>query len=342
MKKRLLIAAGIALVFLAIAGAIAANRILFANNTSFSDTTKLFYVRTGTSFENLVQKLQREGIISNQRTFKWAASLKRFETVKPGKYKFAKGESNQNIINRLRSGNQEPVLVRLDGTATLADLCGKLSKQLEADSATFAATFLNPDTIAVRGFVPETFASMFIGDTYDFFWNMTATQIIERMKKEYTTYWSDDKDSLAAQLELTREQVATLASIVKGETAMKAEAPKIAGLYLNRLRNGIPLQADPTVKFALGNPNVQRILYQDLSVDSPYNTYKYSGLPPGPISLPEPEYMDAVLKHENHDYIYMCAQPGNTGFHNFAVSGEQHMQNAAAYQRWLNERNILR
>ena len=342
MKKRLLIAGGIALFLVALAGAIGAYRILFVTNTSFTDNSKLFYVRTGTSFESLVQKLQREGIIANANTFQWAASMKRFESVKAGKYKFSKGDNNQSIINRLRSGNQEPVLVRLDGTATLAELCGKLAKQLEADSATFAATFLNPDTIAARGFAPETFASLFLGDTYDFYWNNSATHIIERMKKEYTAYWTTDKDNLATQLQLTREQVATLASIVKGETAMKAEAPKIAGLYLNRLKRGIPLQADPTVKFALGNPSIQRILYQDLSVDSPYNTYKYAGLPPGPISLPEPVYMDAVLQHENHDYIYMCAQPGNTGYHNFAVSGEQHMQNAAAYQRWLNERNILR
>jgi len=339
-KKGFLIGAAIVCLILSAIGIYLYGQ-LWSPNTAFSENNKIMLVRTGTDFDQLCNQLEQENLVKNITGFQFAAKLKKFTKVKPGRYKLKSGMSNVQLVNMLRAGDQEALLIRLDGMMDLHDVAGALGKKLEHDSLYFESYF-SPDTAMQRGFTPEAFSSFFIADTYDFFWNMTGEEFLQRMKTIYDAYWTKNNLNKAQALQLSPAQVATLASIVKGETAIKEEAPKIAGLYLNRLHQGIRLQADPTVLFAIHDASRQRVLPEDLQVVSAYNTYQIDGLPPGPISLPEKTYLDAVLNAESHAYIYMCAQPENTGFHNFTSSYDQHLQNAKAYHDWLNRSNIRR
>lgn len=250
--------------------------------------------------------------------------------------------TNMALVNLLRSGAQESILIRLDGLRDLQELAGTLGKELEHDSSYFASYLLPPDSALKHGFSPSTFACLFIADTYDFYWSTSGADLLTRMNEIYERFWTPERRAKADALGLSLEEVATLASIVKGETARKDEAPKIAGLYYNRIQLGMPLQADPTVLFGLNDRTRKRVLYSDLSIDHAYNTYRIVGLPPGPISLPEKTYLDAVLNLAKHNYIYMCAQPDGTGYHNFAESYSDHQKNSALYHAWADKNNISR
>jgi UPF0755 protein len=314
----------------------------FKGNTAFSEKSKVLVIKSGSDVESLAEQLFTQGIIQNRGTFLWCAQLKRFSNVKPGRYKITSGMSNGTMVNLLRSGAQETILIRLDGLRDLQDLAGVLGKELEHDSTYFANYLLHPDTSAKYGFTPATFACLFIADTYDFYWSSSGNDLLKRMNEIYEKFWTAERRAKADSLNLTLVEVATLASIVKGETARKDEAPKIAGLYYNRIKMGMPLQADPTVLFGLNDRTRKRLLFSDLSIDHPYNTYRIAGLPPGPISLPEKLYLDAVLNLTSHNYIYMCAQPEGTGYHNFTDSYSEHQKNSALYQAWANKNNIYR
>jgi UPF0755 protein len=314
----------------------------FSNNTAFQEKSKILLVRSGSNIEGLAQEMAKQGILKNESSFLWCAKLKRFSLVKPGRYKIVSGMGNGALVNLLRSGAQSTILIRLDGLRDLQELAGALGRELEHDSAYFAAYLLPPDTAAKFGFTPATFASLFIANSYDFYWNTTGVDLMKRMQEIYENFWTPERRSKADSLHLSLDEVATLASIVKGETARKDEAPKIAGLYYNRIKTGMPLQADPTVLFGLNDRTRKRLLFSDLSIDHPYNTYRIAGLPPGPISLPEKTYLDAVLNLTSHNYIYMCAQPEGTGYHNFTDSYSEHQKNSALYQAWVNKNNIYR
>lgn len=317
-------------------------KVVYSPNTAFEGKEKYLYIRTGTSFEQLLEKLRHNGIIRSSRTFLWSAKLLGLSRVVPGKYLIASSSNNATVVRMLRDGVQTPVIIQLTGTPTVEALCGKLARQLEKDSATFAAVLLQPDTIAAHGHNYYTWPSALPAKGYTFQWDAHPATVLASLLQEGRIFWSPERLQKAAQLSLTPDEVATLASIVRGETVRSEEAPIIAGLYLNRLQKGMKLQSDPTVTFAKGLSNVQRVLNDDLAVESPYNTYRIQGLPPGPISLPEPHYMEAVLNAAQHDYLFMCAQPGGSGYHDFTASDLQHMANARAYRQWLDTQNIRR
>jgi UPF0755 protein len=316
---------------------------IFVSNVSMEAEHEIVYIPTGSDFEFVLEELEQKGIVENQRSFRWVAVKKEYDkNVKPGRYKIRNGLSNNDLVNMLRLGNQDPVMVVFNNVRTLNQMAGRVARYFEADSAEFADYLSDSELPSMYGFDAATFTSMFIPETYEFFWNTSPEEYAERMKQEYEKFWEGERDRKAKKLEMTREEVVTLASIVDEETLYDNENAKVAGLYLNRLENGIPLQADPTLKFALGDFSRQRILNKDKEIDSPYNTYKYRGLPPGPITIPSVSAIDGVLDHEKHNYLYMCAKADFSGYHAFARSYSQHMKNAREYQRVLNQRRIYR
>lgn len=262
------------------------------------------------------------------------------ERVKPGNYAIRPGDSMRDICLRLLSGNQTPVRLVIPSVRTLDRLAGAVGKQLMTDSAAIAAILTDQHLIDSLGYTAETFPTLFLPNTYEVYWTMSPEQFIARMKKEHDTFWNPERKKKAQAQGLTPIEVTTLASIVDEETNKNDEKPLVAGLYLNRLKRGMLLQADPTVKFAHGKFDLRRILLAHLTIDSPYNTYKYAGLPPGPIRIPSIAAIESVLNPAKHSYIYMCAKEDFSGYHNFASTLGQHNANARRYQQALNQRGI--
>ncbi len=313
----------------------------FSSESSFNDESKLIYVPTGSDFEALVNILDRDSIIEDIDNFKWLAEQKKFDKgVKPGCYNIEKSYTINEIINKLRIGDQESVRLTFNNLRTLEELSGKLAKYIEADSISILQNLKDPDVYNKYGFNKNTINTMFIPNTYEVFWNTSAQGIIEKMASEYKSFWNESRKGKAAQLNLSQSEVTILASIVKSETTKSDEAPRVAGVYLNRLRIGMALQADPTLVYALGDFTIKRVLDVHKEIDSPYNTYKYAGLTPGPINFPDVSYIDAVLSAEEHNYFYFCAKPDFSGYHDFSKSYKQHLVYARKYQRELNKRRI--
>jgi UPF0755 protein len=243
-------------------------------------------------------------------------------------------------IARMLKGSQAPVNVTFNNIRTLPDLAGRLSEQLQADSLTMLAALTDDSVAAEYGFTPREFIGMFIPDTYELYWTTSPASFIERMKREYDRFWNEARLAKLDEIGLTRKEVSAMASIIDEETNRSDEMATIAGVYMNRIANGMPLQADPTVKFALGDPFIKRILYKHLEVDSPYNTYRHTGLPPGPIRMPSTQALNAVLNYQHHDYLYFCAKPDFSGYHAFAKTLSAHNLNAAAYAKALDTAGI--
>ena len=262
------------------------------------------------------------------------------QRVKPGNYAIRPGDSMRAICLRLLSGNQTPVKLVIPSVRTLDRLAGAVGKQLMTDSAAVMTLLTDKHFLDSLGYIPATVPCMFIPNTYEVYWTMTPEQLVARMLKENKRFWNDSRLAKAKAQGLTPNEVITLASIVDEETAKDDEKPMVAGLYLNRLKRGMLLQADPTVKFALGEFELRRILYAHLQIDSPYNTYKYAGLPPGPIRIPSMSAIESVLGPAKHTYIYMCAKEDFSGYHNFATTLTQHNANARRYQQALNKLGI--
>lgn len=316
---------------------------IFVSNVNLESDHALFYIHTGSGFEQVMEDLETGGIIADPKSFKWVARKKGYDkNIKPGRYKIKNGSSNNELVNLFRSGNQDPVMVVFNNVRTLEQLAGRVSGYLEGDSAEFAAYLTDPELPSEYGFTPETFSAMFIPNTYEFFWTTTPGDFTERMNFEYEDFWKGKRDKQAEKLEMSRIEVVTLASIVDEETLYDEENSKVAGVYLNRLEQGIPLQADPTLKFAIDDLSRKRILNIDKQIDSPYNTYKNKGLPPGPISIPSVSAIDGVLDYEDHNYIFFCAKPDFSGYHVFARTLAQHNRNAREYQQALNRNRIYR
>jgi UPF0755 protein len=273
--------------------------------------------------------------IENKTTWKIAAKLKRLNMIKPGLYRFKKGISNNDIIREFRSGGLATVMLRIDDVSSLEELSAKLGQSLMHDSAHFMSCFSNDSILSSFDSKASQAASLIRPNTYEFYWNMDGVSFLKKMKEEYDKLWNVSRLDAADELGLNQHEVITLASIVKAETSNLEEAPRIAGLYLNRLRIGMPLQSDPTALFGR-RKSAGRVYLTDIQSDTPYNTYKFKGLPPGPINFPENTYIDAVLNAEQHRYIYMCAEPGATGRHRFSLGLSEHEGNRAAYIRWLN------
>lgn len=294
------------------------------------------------TYEQVIDSLKKHNIIMNYKAFDWVAKRKNYAAaVKPGKYLLDKGLNTNQILNMLKSGNQEPVKVTFNNLRFIEELAGAVSKYIEPDSVQLLQKFRDPEIHEKYGFTASTFHCMFIPNTYEFYWTTTADQFLERMSMEYKRFWNEDRRNKAAALGLTPEEVMTVASIVQEESNKKDEKPIIAGLYLNRIKRGMLLQADPTVKFALGNFRIKRVLKIHLAVDSPYNTYKYAGLPPGPINFPEISSIESVLNAAQTSYIYMCARQDFSGYHNFAKNLSVHNANARKYKAALDSLEIF-
>jgi len=316
-------------------------KVYFAPNTTGKE--KYIYVRTGYKLDDLLQELQLKDVLTNLGTFKEASGkMGLYAALKPGRYKLQKGMNNRSIINMLKSGNQDPVKLKFQNIRKKENFAGFLAKNLEADSLTFINLLDSAALIEKYGFNPDNSYVMFIPNTYEMYWNITPIEFFERMHSEYEKFWDASRKQKAAALNLTPIQVAILASIVDAEALYDKEMPTIAGLYLNRLNKGILLQADPTVIFANDDFTVKRVTNALLQVQSRYNTYKYAGLPPGPIMMPSINAIDAVLNREKNDYIYMCAKEDFSGYHNFAVTVQEHERNAKKYRDALNKRNIFK
>ena len=300
------------------------------------------YIHTNADFKQVMQTIQQENLLKSTTSFEWLANRKGYtDNVKAGKYLLKAGMNNNQIINMLRSGNQEAVNLVFNNIRTNEQLAGKLAKQIETDSATLIRQFNNPDFLSTYKTTPEELRLLFIPNTYKIWWNISAEELMSRMQKEYEKFWNDDRNAKAYTAGLNRKEIAIIASIVEEETNQKAEKPTVASVYVNRLRKAMLLQADPTVKYAVGDFTIKRILNKHLSTDSPYNTYKYAGLPPGPICIPSISSIDAVLENKKTDYLYFCAKEDFSGFHNFAKTMDEHLTNARKYQKALNQRKIF-
>lgn len=310
-----------------------------------SQNTTIF-IKTETSFNDLTVLLSSK--IKDTVAFKKVSKLKKFSKPKAGMYKLTKGMTTNTLINTLRSGNQTPVKVSFNNQDTLEKLAGRISEQLETDSLSLIKAMKDPKFLKNNNFTKKSALAMYIPNQYEFYWTDTADKFRDKMLQNYNTFWNNSRLQKAKKLGLTKKQVITLASIVQKETAQTTERPTVAGLYLNRLKTkGWKLQADPTLIFALkekyGHHKVyKRVLNKDKKIESPYNTYKYPGLPPTLIAMPDISSIDAVLNPEQHNYFFMCASTENIGFHKFAKTLEQHNRNAIKYQRWITQKGISR
>lgn len=295
------------------------------------------------TYKQVTDSLEINEVLESVKAFKWVSKKKKYlSTVKPGRYEFTVGMNTNQVVNILRSGLQTPIKVTFNNVRFNEELAAKVSKYIQADSLSILNLFSDEEQIEKYGFTPETYRTMFIPDTYEFYWTTSAQEFAERMKTEYDRFWNEERKKKAEAMNLTPVEVSVLASIVQSETAKKDELQRIAGLYYNRLKKGIPLQADPTVKYAVGDFSLKRILNSHLAIESPYNTYKYAGLPPGPINFPETLTIEAVLNFEEHDYIYMCAREDFSGYHYFATTLAEHNRNAAKYRAALDAEKIYK
>lgn len=302
-----------------------------------------FYIYSTYEFPDVVNDLYEKGYIINRESFEWVAEKKsNFKNnIKPGRYKLKDGMSNNELVDLLRSGEQEPVKVTFNNVRTKEQLAGKITKQLECDSLEVLDLLNDAQFAAKYGFNTTTILTLFLPNSYEFYWNTSAEQAIQRMADEYKKYWTEERKAKAKKLNLSQSEVAILASIVQAEQSVHGdERPKVAGLYINRLRKGMLLQSDPTIVYGLGDFTIRRVLNKHKEVNTPYNTYIHPGLPPGPINLPSIKSLDAVLNYEDHDYIYMCAKEDFSGYHNFAKTYDQHRVYARKYQNELNKRKI--
>jgi UPF0755 protein len=307
---------------------------------SLSETVYI-HIDEQKNYEEVVSQLKEKAGLPSEKIFRLLAERMNYPNkVKTGRYAISDGMTMPDAIRLLRSGNQTPVNLTFNNIRTAEHLAGRISQQLMMDSVALFNALNDPAIAEKYGFNEYTFISMFIPNTYEVYWNTGIENLLNRMKSEYEVFWNETRRNKAAEIGLTPQEVSILAAIVEEEATYANEYPIVAGLYLNRLNRGMKLEADPTVKFAVGDFSLRRILYKHLEVESPYNTYKYSGLPPGPIRIPSIRAIDATLSPQPHNYLFMCAKEDLSGRHNFAVTHAEHARNAARYQKALNERGI--
>lgn len=298
-------------------------------------------IPTGSSFEDVVRILEYRQMLIDEKSFRWTAEqMKYVNKVKPGRYQLLPRMNNKELISLLRSGRQVPVKLVFNNIRTKQELAQKVSEQIEARSVSILNLLDDSDYTHQLGFTPQNILSMFLPDTYEVYWNTSADQFIKKMKKEYDKFWNAERLAKARAIPLTPVQVSTLASIVQLETNRDDEKPIMAGVYLNRYKKDWKLEADPTLVYALGDFSINRVLSVYKEIDSPYNTYMYKGLPPGPICLPTTASLNAVLNYTKHNYMYFCAKEDFSGYHSFASTYDQHLLNARRFQKALDRRGI--
>jgi UPF0755 protein len=315
---------------------------IFASNVKQKST---IYIPSGCNFEQLEKILSPK--LQSISNFTWVAKLKKYRKIKGGQYTLSQGMNTNELVNLLRSGKQIPVKLTFNNQHRLEDLAGRISKQIEADSISLLNAFEEVSFLKENGFTLTTALGMYIPNSYQCYWNTSAEKFRAKMLREYNRFWTVKRKELAKKQQLTPQQVISLAAIVQKETATVSERPVVAGLYLNRYHSKWPLQADPTVIFALKEKYgqdfiVKRVLNKDLSINSAYNTYKHLGIPPGPIAMPDISSINAVLNPSKHSYYYMCASIHKIGTHAFAKTLKQHNKNAKKYQIWLSKQGVNR
>lgn len=344
LKKIITIASLVLISGLLIYGGILANQV-FSKNTKFSQSEVFVFVPTGSTYEDVKKIL--EPFVENLNRFEMVANKRSYpENVKPGRFLLTKGMSSYELVKAMRSN--VPVKLAFNNQERLENFAQRVSSQIEPDSLTLVNTFKDSIFLKENGFNEENVFVMFIPNTYEVYWNITAEKFRDKMIKEYHNFWNDERIAKAKKQGLTPVEATILASIVHKESVKKDERPRIAGVYLNRLRLEMPLQADPTVIYAIKKKDndfdqvIKRVFYNDLFLNSPYNTYKVVGLPPGPIAMPDITALDAVLNPEKHDFIYFCASVDRFGYHEFAVTLAEHNVNAKKYADWINSQGVAR
>jgi UPF0755 protein len=317
---------------------------IYENNVNLKGQKSTYiYIRTGAKYQEVLDTLIQRNILVNQTSFEQVAKKKKYPAlVRPGKYKISAGMSNNALVNELRSGEQEPVKITFNSIRKKEELAGRLAQKLEPDSAHLLEAFNDEDLLAKYGFNKENVLALFVPNTYEMYWNISPKDFIARMAKEYKAFWTEVRKEKAKAMNMTQTQVMVLASIVECETHDEGDKPIIAGVYVNRLKKNMPLEADPTLIWAANDFSIKRVLNTHKQIESPYNTYKHTGLPPGPIYIPSVSSIDAVLNYQHHNYIYFCAKEDLGGGSNFACTLTEHMANARKYQNALNKRNIYK
>lgn len=306
-----------------------------------TDSQEYLYIHTGATYSDVYKTIRDEGIVKDSVTFNRAAHAKHYTTrVKPGRYHLKSGMSNRDLLNMLITGRQEPVKIAIKNLRLKEDFARYMAKNIEADSASIIHLLDSADYVKKFGFTTDDVYTMILPNTYDMYWNVPPHKMFSKLYAEYEKFWTPERKQQAAALKLTPAKVSILASIVDAEALHDDEMPTIAGLYLNRLKTGMKLESDPTVIFAAHDFTIHRVLLKHLAINSPYNTYLHTGLPPGPIMMPSINAVKAVLNYKKNDYIYMCAKEDFSGYHNFATTRAQHLINAHKYQQALDERNI--
>ena len=335
--KKLLIPFAIILLIAILAGYWIYNKAMMPNVTTPGQQEFSLYIPTGADFGQVKDSLYAHDLIQDRKSFEWIALKKEYpQHVKPGRYLLVDEMSNNEVVNMLRGGSQTPVKVTFNNMRDVPMLAGRIGSQIEADSLSIVEYLNDGNHLDQLGFNVQTIPALFLPNTYEFYWNTNAEKFVEKMKGEYDKYWNAERLDKAKAIGLSPVQVSILASIVDKETNKTDEMPKIAGVYLNRLRSGWLLQADPTLVFAVGDFELKRVLNVHKEVESPFNTYKYAGLPPGPICIPSLQSINAVLNAEKHNYYYFCAKDDFSGYHVFAKTLTEHNRNAQRYQRALS------
>jgi UPF0755 protein len=311
-------------------------QICYTPNVLVDKRDREIVIQKGATFKDVQKILHENDIVQDLISFSFLSKLMDYdESVKAGRYVLQANMTNLQAIRLLRSGQQEPVKITFNNVRLIPELSEKITRNLFIKKEEFEAALVQFAMTNRYGFNKENVLTMFIPNTYEVYYQASADEVITRMHQEYEKFWNAERRAKAEKIGLTPVEVSILASIVQAESVKKDEAPVIAGLYINRLKKGMPLQADPTLVFAVGDFTLKRVLNEHKEVDSPYNTYKYAGLPPGPVNMPEINSLDAVLNYAPSDYLYMCAKEDFSGRHNFTGSYQQHLNNASKYQRAL-------
>ena len=345
LKQRIILICLFVLLIIAIVGGIKGFSYywnMWKSNISIKSGQSAFLlIYENDKFVDVIKRLETSGVMKNVESFKKMAQKQDYpQNIVPGRYELIDGMGNYVLIRKLKTGRQTPIRITFNNVRTKENLAQKLSKQLMIDSLQIITILTDEMGLEAYNLNPETSVCLFIPNTYEVYWDISPENLLKRMKKEYDIFWTEERLMKLNDVGLDQLEVSTLASIVEEETKKKDEKPVVAGLYLNRIHKRIPLQADPTVIFALQDFSLRRVYNEHLTVDSPYNTYKYAGLPPGPIRIPSIESIDAVLNYQDHNYFYMCAKEDFSGYHNFAVTFQEHGKNAEKYRRELNKRGI--
>lgn len=338
MKQRKIFLPAIALIVVIIAGFV---YYYFFSPMSKGNDSSIVYIDDNDNIDSVYAKVGEVSSAHGMAGFKTLVRHSSYaDNIRTGRYEIEQGNGALTVFRKLKNGLQKPVNLTIPEVRTVDKLAGALARKMMVDSLTLYRALTDSAVCARYGYTPETMICLFVPNTYDIYWNTPVEKLLERMQRESEKFWTPERTKKAETMGLSREEVMTLASIVDEETANNAEKPMVAGMYYNRLKADMPLQADPTIKFALKDFDIRRIYRNMLMVESPYNTYKNTGLPPGPIRVPSVVGIDAVLNHVHHNYLYMCAKEDFSGTHNFAVTYDEHLSNAARYSKALNERGI--